>query len=170
MVRYLIAIFLVLKMGVASASVPPLYQSIAHQWEVPPTVLYALAMGESQTRLKNGLVRPWPWTLNVKGTPYYYADKETACQALMSFLRQTEIVDIGLTQHNWRWQKDHFTSPCSVFEPSVNLAHAARLLREGRALHGDWVKAAGYFHRPAGGQIAQRYEKRFVAQLTQVQR
>nr|AEY78198.1 hypothetical protein [Aliivibrio fischeri] len=165
MVRYLLTVLLMLWMGSVRASVPPLYQSIAYQWGIPPEVLYALALGESQTRLKNGQIRPWPWTLNVKGTPYYYADKGAACQALTGFLRQTEIIDIGLTQHNWRWQKDHFDSPCSVFDPVVNLNHAARLLREGNQQHGNWVKAAGYFHRPAGGQIARRYEMKFAAHL-----
>ncbi|RJX68661.1 hypothetical protein DZ860_16845 [Vibrio sinensis] len=168
MVRYCLTIILLMGSTTAGA-VPPLYQSIAQQWEVPPKVLYALALGESQTRLKNGLIRPWPWTLNVKGVPYYYQDKATACQALLGFLRHTEIIDIGLTQINWRWQKNQFDSPCTVFEPAANLHHAARLLREGNAQHGNWVKAAGYFHRPAGGQIARRYEQRFVAQLTQLQ-
>ena len=170
MVHYFIAIILMLWGAMASAAVPPLYQSIAQQWQVPPNVLYALAIGESQTQLKNGQVRPWPWTLNVNGKPYYYADRARACQALTGFLHQTELIDIGLTQHNWRWQKDHFTSPCSVFDPVVNLNHAARLLQEGKAQHGNWVKAAGYFHRPAGGQIARRYEARFAVHLASLQR
>ena len=170
MVRHHLTLLLMLCSSSVCASVPSLYHAVATKWQVPPEVLYALAMGESQTALKNGQIRPWPWTLNVKGKPYFYANQTQACQALQGFLKETQVVDIGLTQHNWRWQKAHFDSPCSVFDPTLNLNHAARLLNEGKAKHGSWVKAAGYFHRPAGGHIARRYEARFMKQLANVRR
>ena len=148
------------------AGIPPLYQKVAAQHDIPASVLYALALGESQTQLQSGTVRPWPWTLNVNGQSYFYASYSEACQALHAFLKRTQMVDIGLTQQNWRWQKDHFTRPCEVFDPTVNLNHAA-LLNEGMRKHRSWVKAAGYFHRPGGGEPARRYEASFAQHLQQ---
>lgn len=147
--------------------IPALYQQVAKAHRIPDSVLYSLALGESQVRLQSGLVRPWPWTLNVKGKPYFYPNFEQACQALNGFLKQTELIDIGLTQHNWYWQKQHFAKPCDVFWPERNLHHASKLLLEGYAKYQDWVKAAGYFHRPAGGLPAKRYKATFAALLNQ---
>ncbi|HBC3474130.1 TPA: hypothetical protein KDY89_004242 [Vibrio parahaemolyticus] len=149
-------------------TIPSLYQRVAKDYGVPPSVLYSLALGESKVQLKSGVVRPWPWTLNVKGKPYFYASYDDACLALKGFLTRTELVDIGLTQHNWRWQKQHFHSPCDAFNPRLNLAHAAKLLNEGKRKRGTWVAAAGYFHRPAGGAPALRYEATFRRHLHQL--
>lgn len=169
MVRYLSPLIILVLMSIksswANTNVPPLYQSVARTHGIPEKVLYILALGESQTRLQSGLVRPWPWTLNVKGKPYFYPNYEQACQALTQFLTQTERVDIGLTQHNWYWQKAHFSTPCEAFLPEKNLNHAAKLLIEGYVKHKDWVKAAGYFHRPAGGAPAKRYKATFASLL-----
>lgn len=145
------------------ADIPPLYVDVALQQGVPPNVLYSLALTESKKRLDNGKLRPWPWTLNVKGKSYFYTTRTEACRALNRFLTTTRIVDIGLTQQNWRYQGDHFSSPCAVFDPVDNLTHAARLLREGYRVHGSWVGAAGWFHRPAGGRLAEKYKAHFVS-------
>ncbi|MFM2666642.1 hypothetical protein [Vibrio mediterranei] len=167
MVRYYSALMALLSSS--AYSVPPLYEEVAHHYALPKTVLYSLALTESQVALQNGQTRPWPWTLNVKGKPYFYDSAEEACQALTRFLTQTESVDIGLTQHNWYWQKSYFQRPCDVFQPRKNLEHAARLLWEGKQKYGSWVKAAGYFHRPAGGTLALQYEERFSKHLQQVE-
>lgn len=152
----------------ALAGIPPLYIQVAHQHGVPPGVLYSLALTESNKLLDNGNVRPWPWTLNVEGKSYYYATRAEACIALNRFLITTRIVDIGLTQQNWRYQGVHFSSPCAVFEPVDNLTHAARLLREGYRVHGSWVGAAGWFHRPAGGPLAEKYKRHFLSHYRKV--
>jgi len=166
MVRYLFAVMLFL--SPLAQAIPPLYKEVAAHHRMPSEVLYSLALTESQVRLQNGEVRPWPWTLNVKGKPYFYDSRAKACDALTQFLASTQSIDIGLTQHNWYWQKSFFESPCAAFEPEDNLHHAARILQEGMRKHGSWVKAAGHFHRPAGGELARRYESRFVTNLEYV--
>lgn len=168
MVRYCATLMLLWCIPSLGADIPPLYQDIANTHHVPASVLYSLALGESKVTLKSGAIRPWPWTLNVKGKPYFYASYEKACQALTGFLKRTEMVDIGLTQHNWRWQKRYFNAPCDAFMPRLNLSHAAKLLQEGKRKRGSWVAAAGYFHRPAGGAPARRYEVTFARHLRQL--
>ncbi len=162
MVRYCSALMLFWATMVSANDIPPLYQKVARNHGIPEPVLYSLAYGESQVRLQSGRIRPWPWTLNVKGQAYHYPSYEEACQALNEFLNQTQLVDIGLTQHNWYWQKAHFSTPCEAFFPEQNLNHAAKVMLEGYAKYKSWVKAAGYFHRPAGGEPAKVYEARFA--------
>ena len=152
----------------AQADIPPLYQRVAQKHGIPAKVLYALALGESKTPLTSGQVRPWPWTINFRRESYFYNTYDEACKALHRFMSISHIVDIGLTQHNWHWQKKHFSSPCAAFDPLTNLNHAAKLLLEGKRIHGNWVNAAGYFHRPAGGPKARRYEATFATHLKQL--
>ena len=152
----------VLSISALASSIPPLYIAIAQEQQVPAKVLYGLALTESQKKLTNGHIRPWPWTLNVKGKAYFYQSRHQACQALTQFIKHTTIIDIGLTQQNWRYQGEHFSSPCSVLEPTVNLTHAAMLLKQGYRVHGTWLGAAGWFHRPAGGVLAEKYKSNFV--------
>ncbi len=47
-------------------SVPPAYEEIAQETGVPKKILYAVAMVESRKN-HQGIYRPWPWTLNVRG-------------------------------------------------------------------------------------------------------
>ena len=162
MVRYRIAIIVWLLFTPTAWAVPPLYQLIAERESIPPTVLYSLALTESQLLLSNGTVRPWPWTLNVDKKPYRYSSKTEACQALMQFLKYTSSVDIGLVQISWRWHSAPFSSPCDVLEPEINLTYAAQLMEKAYAKLGDWTKAAGFYHRPAGGAPAERYRQAFA--------
>ncbi|WP_394230507.1 hypothetical protein [Shewanella colwelliana] len=143
-------------------AIPPLYVEVANEHNIPAKVLYGLALTESQKRLTNGKIRPWPWTLNVKGKAYFYDSSIKACQALTRFLTITTVIDIGLTQQNWRYQHKHFSSPCEALAPRANLAHAATLLNQGYRVHGTWLGAAGWFHRPAGGALAEKYKTNFV--------
>ena len=147
----------------AKLQVPSLYIQVARSAGIPAKVLYNLAITESKTTLSNGRVRPWPWTLNVKGVGYHYKSEIAACRALNQHLTRTTLIDIGLTQLNWRYQKQHFKQPCDALAPKANLQLAAKLLIEGMSQHGNWVAAAGYFHRPAGGALAAKYQRHFIS-------
>ncbi|RSD31728.1 transglycosylase SLT domain-containing protein [Vibrio pectenicida] len=167
MVGYRIAVMALFLFMPTAWAVPPLYHVIAERESVPPQALYALAMTESATLLGNGQVRPWPWTLNVEGQPYRYPSKAQACQALKHFLMRTKVVDIGLLQINWRWHSAPFSKPCDVLVPETNLTYAAKLLYRAYLRLGDWTKAAGYYHRPAGGTPAKRYQQKFSEHYAQ---
>ena len=61
---------------------PPAYQLAAHDADIPSTVLFAIALQESGIRVRGRLL-PWPWTLNIAGTPYRFATRQAACHALL---------------------------------------------------------------------------------------
>ncbi|WP_217987851.1 transglycosylase SLT domain-containing protein [Halomonas salipaludis] len=150
--------------------VPPAYFDAASLHQVPPEVLYAVATAESVVSLKVGR-RPWPWTLNVAGEGFQFATREAACDALLLALEETRLVDVGITQLNVRWQPQlfgagkRFSHPCDALNPYANLEEAARLLRGHFDATGDWVQAAGRYHRPAGGEPAARYRRIVATEL-----
>lgn len=149
---------------------PPAYQRAALSGGIPPEVLYALAKVESNFKIKIG-VYPWPWTLNIKGKGYYFATREEACKAALAGLQEHGKygVDIGLTQQNWGWVgMDYYAQPCDALSPNENLNTAALQLRKCFEKEGDWVKAAGCYHRPAGGEPARIYRAKFSEKYAQV--
>lgn len=78
-------------------------------------------------------------------------------------------VDAGLGQTNLGYHGQRFSNPCEALDPYRNLAVTAALLQEHHAATGDWVLAAGRYHRPAGGMPAARYQAGFSRQLERVQ-
>lgn len=148
---------------------PPAYQRAALARGVPPAVLYAVAKVESNFKSKIG-VYPWPWTLNVKGQSRFFATRDEACSAALDGLQTHGKygVDIGLTQQNWGWvASQHYDHPCDALSPHDNLNTAAIELRKCFDKEGDWVKAAGCYHRPAGGEPARRYRAAFQKKYQQ---
>ncbi|MDH0131715.1 transglycosylase SLT domain-containing protein [Pseudomonas asiatica] len=141
---------------------PPAYQLAAAQAGIPASVLFAIAQQESGTSLRGQLV-PWPWTLNVAGTPQRFATRELACSALTVALTQHDAkrIDVGLGQTNLGYHPERYPTACDALDPRSNLAVTADLLREHYADAGDWVIAAGRYHRPAGGAPAARYRSQF---------
>lgn len=157
--------------GAAQAETPPpAYQRAGIQGGVPPAVLYAVAKVESNFKIKIGTY-PWPWTLNIKGKGYFFATRAEACDAALKGLQKHGKygVDIGLTQQNWGWVgSQHYVHPCDALSPNDNLQTAAIELRKCFEKEGDWVRAAGCYHRPAGGEPARRYREIFNKRYMQV--
>ncbi|VXC23526.1 Lytic transglycosylase [Pseudomonas sp. 8Z] len=148
---------------------PPAYQLIARSNGVPSEVLYSVALQESGTRIRGQIV-PWPWTLNVAGTGYRFATRDEACVALMTALvtAGANRVDVGLGQTNIGANGHRYAYPCEGLDPYKNLTVTAQILAEQKARGGDWVIAAGHYHRPAGGEPAAKYRAAFVKHFNRV--
>ncbi|MND29307.1 hypothetical protein D3C81_311700 [compost metagenome] len=146
----------------AGALPPPAYQLAAARAGIPASVLFAIALQESGTPLRGHLM-PWPWTLNVAGTPQRFASRHEACAALRQALadHNPKRIDVGLGQTNLGYHPERYPSACDALDPRENLAVTAGLLRAHYADTGDWVVAAGRYHRPAGGAPAARYRRQF---------
>ncbi len=165
-----VALMLTMLSVQAGERVPAAYQQAAHHTGIPPTVLFAIALQESGVHLR-GRRLPWPWTLNIAGSPSRFATRQKACQALLQALSQYDAkrVDAGLGQINLGYHGQRFSSPCAALDPELNLAVTAALLQAHHTATGDWVAAAGRYHRPAGGLPAARYRVAFSRQLHQLQ-
>ncbi|KSL70724.2 lytic transglycosylase [Pseudomonas aeruginosa] len=153
----------------AGENPPPAYQVAAQRAGIPSTVLYAVALQESGTRVGGRLV-PWPWTLNVAGTSQRYATRAEACTGLREALRRTPAtrIDAGLGQINLGYHPQRYAQPCDLLDPYRNLAIAAEILREQHVEGEDWLLAIGRYHRPAGGAPAARYRHSVGQHLARV--
>ena len=63
----------------ANAAVPQGYQRIGEAYGIPPELLYAVALTESEAP---GIGKPWPWTANVAGEGHYFASRQALFDAL----------------------------------------------------------------------------------------
>lgn len=172
-----IALAVALAVGTATLptsaeDLPAEYLLVGAKHEVPASILYAVAQTESGRHLPTGH-QPWPWTLNVAGTGYYFDSQAEACKALRLALRKTPLVDVGIAQLNVRWnpglfgRDGRFADACHGLEPYANLDAAAAILRSHYNAAGHWYTAVGHYHRPAGGEAAGRYAERVSARLNQ---
>lgn len=144
-----------------NTDIPRLFYHVAKQNNVPAEILYAVAQNESNTKLNSKNVKPWPWTLNVKGKSYFYKTRNEACLALQNFVKTHPLknIDVGIAQVNIGWNGKHFfKSHCDGFEPTQNLKVATKILKNCYQKHFDWVSAAGCYHHPKGGKPALRYK------------
>ncbi|MFT3803470.1 MAG: transglycosylase SLT domain-containing protein [Burkholderiaceae bacterium] len=155
--------------AVAQEVPPPAYQLAAQRAGVPSSVLYAVALQESGTRL-NGRLIPWPWTLNIAGTSKRYGTRAEACAGLQQALRRVPPtrIDAGLGQINVGYQRHRYARPCDLLDPYRNLAIAAEILREQHSHGEDWLVAIGRYHRPTGGAPAARYRRSVDMHLARV--
>jgi len=154
------------------ASVPVGYQQVAEAYDLPPEVLYAVALTESARQVDStGNVRPWPWTLNVQGRGHFFASREEAEAALREhFDAGRTSIDIGLMQVNWRYHRQRLGSPQLALDPYHNLRVAAEILQHCRQSRQDWWAAVGCYHAPNSPTRAARYQARVRAHWQRITR
>ena len=109
------AVGLLVVLGTARAEhMPPLaYRLAARSADVPPSILFAVALQESGMMLRGRLI-PWPWTLNIAGRAHRYASRAETCSALRRALTRTPgtRVDVGLGQINVGYHGHRVAEPC----------------------------------------------------------
>ena len=158
--------------ALAHASVPVGYQQVADAYDLPPEVLYAVALTESARQVDStGNVRPWPWTLNVQGRGHFFDSRQEAETALQEhFDAGRRSIDIGLMQVNWRYHRQRLGSSQLALDPYHNLRVAAEILRDCHQRRQDWWAAVGCYHAPNNPQRAARYRARVRAHWQRVTR
>lgn len=127
---------------------------------VPLDVLRSISLTETG-RKKQGVLRPWPWTVNIEGIGKWF-DTFDAAQDYVErhYDRGARSFDVGCFQINYRWHGQNFTSIEAMFDPTTNARYAARFLGELYEEFGDWSKAAGAYHSRSP-KFAKKYRARF---------
>jgi len=157
--------------GIALASLAGAYdlQKAAQETGLSPVLIRAIAHEESR-RLdaRDGMVRPWPWTLNVQGEGMFFQTRREAERALAHYYRQgIRNIDVGVFQINIRWNGDLAERPEDLLDPRVNLWAFAQVIRECRMRSGrefrDIIACyhAGSAHRERGQAYASRVINRY---------
>jgi soluble lytic murein transglycosylase-like protein len=159
--------------SIAALAAPPAFERAAARTGVPAAVLYSIARTESGMRVDDYGFHPWPWTLNVEGTPERFATKAEAVRRLEALLSEgVTAVDVGLMQIHWRRHRQRFASPADALDIERNLEVGARILRELWTARNDLWRAIGEYHAGTGTgetiqQRADGYRARVAESLVQ---
>lgn len=149
--------------------IPPGYANVAREFGIPGAFLYGVALQESAMLVGRAGQRrslPWPWTLNVAGTPARFASRAAAEHGLRRALGAgIDSVDVGPMQVNWRYHKHRLVSVERALEPYSNLRVGAALLAEHFADCQSWPEAIGRYHSPANKARAGSYSNAVFERL-----
>lgn len=142
-------------------------KDVGSQYGVDVDLLQTIAVVESGRwdHLQNRYVA-WPWTVNVQGKGYYYANREEAVAAIRKLKAAgVDNFDVGCMQINMKYHGHEFSSAEEALDPVKNVQYSARFLRRLYSANGrNWKQAAKRYHSsdPAQGAIyTDRLEKRF---------
>jgi hypothetical protein len=153
----------------AFAPMPIGYVDTGHRLGVPPIILYGVALQESQKLFGNQAL-PYPWTLNVAGTPYRFASYEAAVIALRAHVTQgTTSVDCGLMQVNWKCHHAKLGNFYHALDPYPNLEAGGLILHDEFIQTGNWYAAVGRYHSPDPVR-AEAYAKSAFSHMVKVLR
>jgi hypothetical protein len=115
---------------------------------IPTHLLAAIATTESGRYHEGlGMSVPWPWTINVEGKGYFFKSKAEAIAQTQNFLAKGyQSIDVGCMQVNLKHHPKAFANLNQAFDPSTNVAYAAKFLRTNYATLGDWIRATAAYH------------------------
>jgi soluble lytic murein transglycosylase-like protein len=121
---------------------------------IDPLLLYAIALQESQRLGGDGLVRPWPWTLNTREHGALRFESFEAARARLEALlaEGIESVDVGLMQVNYRYHGHRFAAPAHMLDPRHNIRAAVAILEEHLAADADLTRAVARYHSARKGR------------------
>ena len=108
-------------------------------------------------------VSPWPWTINVAGSGYFYQSKAQAIAAVLVLQAiGLRSIDVGCMQINLMYHPRAFASLDDAFDPSTNVAYAASFLSSLFNQTGSWPSAAAAYHSQTA-EIGAAYERQVMA-------
>jgi hypothetical protein len=125
---------------------------------IPDAFLSAIAKVESGRNV-NGVIVPWPWTINAEGVGSFFATKEDAIAAVQALqARGVHSIDVGCMQVNLQQHPEAFHALDQAFDPVTNARFAAGLLLTLFGQTGSWPLAAAAYHSqtPTLGAAYQR--------------
>jgi hypothetical protein len=115
---------------------------------IPRHLLTAISLAETgRWSEEKQEIFAWPWTVMAKGRGLYFKSKIEAIVAV-NRLKRAGItnIDVGCMQINLRYHPRAFASLNEAFDPTANVAYAAKFLK---GLHGttqSWPQAAANYH------------------------
>ena len=115
--------------------------------KIPEGLLHAISKVESGRKDAAGRIVAWPWTINAEGKGYYFPTKNAAIAAVQQMqLRGISSIDVGCMQVNLHHHPHAFKDLEDAFDPSRNVAYAARFLTGLKNEHASWHKAVAHYH------------------------
>jgi len=111
--------------------------SIASERNLPPEVLYAVALKESRLTISPGNSAPYPWTLRTKSGSQRFKTINEAKKALIVALKINKPIqlDIGIMQINLHYHRNRVKSPEDLLDPITSIQIGADILVESILRH-----------------------------------
>ena len=123
----------------------------------------AIGRVESGRRGSDGVMNPWPWSINAEGTDYVFETKQAVIIAVRALQgKGVRSIDVGCMQVNLMYHPQAFATLEQAFDPVENARYAARFLVELKAVTGAWDKATAWYHSATPG-LGEPYQRRVMA-------
>ncbi|MBB4199345.1 hypothetical protein GGD83_003160 [Rhodoblastus sphagnicola] len=120
--------------------------------DVPLAVLYSVGLTETGAR---GQLQPY--AMNVDGVAVFSASlPEAMAKFDAAKARGAKFIDIGCMQINHRFHGKNFASLAAMFDERLNVAYAARFLKELRAREPSWTLAVARYNAGPDNNYAQK--------------
>lgn len=115
---------------------------------IPPYLLGAISLTESgRWNQQNGEKFAWPWTVTSGGEGKFYRTKDEAIRAVRALqAKGVRNIDVGCMQINLYYHPEAFSSLQEAFDPSSNVAYAAKFLSRLFDDNKSWVRATSFYH------------------------
>jgi hypothetical protein len=137
---------------------------------IPEHLMAAIGRVESGRPGPDGVVNPWPWSINAEGSDYVYETKAQVIAAVEALqLKGVRSIDVGCMQVNLMHHPHAFASLQEAFDPVANARYAARFLVELKTETGSWDKATAWYHS-ATPEIGEPYQRKVMAVLPEEKR
>ena len=134
----LMLVFPNISLGKTQKEISEIIAKKEREYNIPSGLLLAVAKTESNLN---------PFALNINGKPLYFTCKDKAMKAINEAIASGVVnIDIGISQINYRWHGQNFTSIDSMLSIDTNLSYAAATLTRLKLKHGDWHKALRHYH------------------------
>jgi hypothetical protein len=130
---------------------------------IPTQLMAAIGRVESGRRDAQGLVHPWPWTINAEGAGAVFETKAAAIAAVKILQSKgVRSIDVGCMQVNLMHHPDAFASLEQAFDPVANAGYAARFLVQLHGQTGSWPQATALYHS-ATPDLGADYRRKVMA-------
>jgi hypothetical protein len=132
---------------------------------IPEHLMAAIGRVESGRRGPDGVINPWPWSINAEGQDIVYESKDQAIAGVKALqAKGMRSIDVGCMQVNLMYHPTAFPTLEAAFDPTENARYAARFLVVLKAQTGAWDKATAWYHS-ANAELGDPYQRRVMAVL-----
>ena len=132
---------------------------------MPDQLMAAIGHVESGRRDAQGVVHPWPWTINAEGAGQMFDTKAEAIAAVRALqAKGVQSIDVGCMQVNLMFHPTAFASLDQAFDPVANANYAARFLSDLYAQTHSWTQATALYHS-ATPELGADYQRKVAAVL-----
>lgn len=163
----LLAIVTLINSCAGSACVPPAFNRVAKEYNIPADIFYAIALAESGHSTQIYGFKVWPWALNIEKQSYYPESKQAALELIdLAIKKGSNQFDVGLMQVSWRFHKSTFNANAEyALDVAANLRAGAKIFSEFLSQADEVWQAVGFYNagasqRPSSLKAASRYRER----------